>query len=107
MKEQQLRIYKIKPGRLDDWVEAWRAEVVPLREAGGFRILGAWTNEADSEFVWLVEGGGDGRTFAEADAAYMEARAAHTFGNDPGQYAEGLVGIRMLKPVDLGPAAAA
>src|SRR4029077_14720455 len=36
----QLRMYRIQPGRMDDWVDEWRAHVRPLRESMGFTVLG-------------------------------------------------------------------
>jgi hypothetical protein len=100
MKDHQLRIYKIEDGHLDSWIEAWKAEVIPLRYANGFEILGAWKNEADSEFVWLVAAGDDDVAFEDVDAAYHETRAAHAFQNDPAQFTESQE-IRMVTPVDL------
>ena len=53
-----LRIYTIRPGELDEWLAEWREQVVPLRRAVGFEVLGAWaTEEAADEpatFTWLL-----------------------------------------------------
>ena len=51
----QLRRYRIKEGRLDQFVAEWKETVVPLRTAAGFTIVGAWTVPAINEFVWILE----------------------------------------------------
>lgn len=40
--EQQLRIYQVKKGRMDEWVEMWRSQVLPLRRHYGFTVTGPW-----------------------------------------------------------------
>ena len=39
--EYQIRRYRIAEGKLDEFVDAWKAGVVPLRERFGFRFHGA------------------------------------------------------------------
>jgi hypothetical protein len=50
----ELRDYLIKPGRLDEFVAAWRAGVVPLRQAHGYRIDAAWLVRPEHRFIWLL-----------------------------------------------------
>jgi NIPSNAP len=64
--EQQLRIYQVKSGRMDDWVEIWRSQVLPLRRRYGFTVIGPWVIHDESRFVWIV--GHD--SFSEASAAF-------------------------------------
>ncbi len=69
--EYQVRRYRIVPGKLDEFVHAWKTGVVPLREQLGFQFHGAWSIEESNEFVWVIsydrsEG------FAAADAAYLQ-----------------------------------
>lgn len=67
--EIQLRDYRILDGQMDEWISRWSAGVVPIREAIGFEILGAWADRANSRFVWLVGySGADG--FAAAEERY-------------------------------------
>lgn len=68
---RQLRIYTMKPGRLDDWVDLFRRGTAPLRAAHGFEIE-AWTVPGKDEFVWLVSRGGSNEEFEAADQAYYE-----------------------------------
>lgn len=44
-RSEQLRTYTVRDGLLDEWVERWRSDIVPLRLALGFQISGAWGRE--------------------------------------------------------------
>jgi hypothetical protein len=68
---QQLRIYTLKEGRLDDWVRLFTESVRPLRAANGFAIE-AWAARDENEFVWLVSRDGTREEFEAADKAYYE-----------------------------------
>ncbi|MGW4149298.1 hypothetical protein [Streptomyces albogriseolus] len=50
----QLRIYTVRDGLLDEWVERWRSDVVPLRRKWGFEIGEAWADRERNQFVWLI-----------------------------------------------------
>lgn len=64
--EHQLRIYQVKEGRMDGWVELWRTEILPLRRRFGFSVIGPWIVHDEDRFVWIV--GHD--NFSEANAAF-------------------------------------
>jgi hypothetical protein len=53
VREFQLREYEIADGHLDEFVDAWRRGVKPLRERFGFTVE-AWLVRAESRFVWLL-----------------------------------------------------
>ena len=83
--EYQVRRYRIAPGKLDEFVHAWKAGVVPLREQFGFQFHGAWSIEESNEFVWVIsydrsEG------FAAADAAYYASEERRRLSPDPAEY---------------------
>jgi hypothetical protein len=78
MKRWQLRMYRVEPGRMDDWVDEWRAHVRPLRESMGFEVLGPWVGE-DDRFVWLI--GHEG--LETADAAYYTSPERAALQPDP------------------------
>jgi hypothetical protein len=82
--EWQLRDYRIAPGRLDEFVAAWHAGVVPLRRRHGFRVL-AWSIPKESRFVWMLGYAGP-QTFEEADDAYYEAPERVALTPDPAQW---------------------
>jgi hypothetical protein len=50
----ELRDYTIAAGQLDEFVQEWRRGVVPLRQAHGYRVDGAWTIPDENRFVWLL-----------------------------------------------------
>ncbi len=50
----QLRIYRIKKGKMNDWVREWREGIVPVRERFGYRIEGAWIVRDGNVFVWIL-----------------------------------------------------
>jgi hypothetical protein len=81
----QLRIYRIKEGELDEWVEEWRQHVAPLRRLHGFQVLGPWIQ--DRTFVWLlgysVAGG-----FDAADARYYASDERKQLDPDPARHIE-------------------
>ncbi|MGK5450036.1 NIPSNAP family protein [Streptomyces radiopugnans] len=84
-KTTQLRTYTVRDGMLDEWVERWREEVVPLRLELGFTIDGAWVDRRSNQFIWLISYDGP-ETFAERNAAYWASPRRKAMGLDPGDY---------------------
>ncbi len=80
--EYQIRRYHIAEGKLDEFIDAWKAGVVPLRKRFGFRFHGAWPIEESSEFVWVISHDGE-EGFATADAAYYESEERRHLSPDP------------------------
>jgi len=78
VKRWQLRMYRVKTGELDRWVEEWRATVRPLRDAMGFEVLGPWIGE-DDLFVWLI----GHEDLEAADAAYYASPERAALDPDP------------------------
>jgi hypothetical protein len=81
----QLRRYRVAEGQLEDWLEEWGGGVRPLREAHGFKVLGAWAVEDTGEFVWVIAHDGPG-TFEEADAAYYASPERVALDPDPARH---------------------
>jgi antibiotic biosynthesis monooxygenase (ABM) superfamily enzyme len=65
----QLRRYEIKPGAMEQFLEAVRA-AFPVREQYGFTVEFALIDEERNQFTWAVSHDGD---FAAAEAAYYES----------------------------------
>lgn len=84
-KTTQLRTYTVREGTLDEWVERWRAEIVPLRRGLGFTIGGAWTDRERSQFVWLISYDGP-QTFAERNALYWASPERKAMNLDADDY---------------------
>ncbi|MFF3934161.1 NIPSNAP family protein [Streptomyces hirsutus] len=81
----QLRTYTVRDGLLDEWVERWRSDIVPLRLELGFEIGGAWVDRKRNQFVWLISYEGP-ETFAERNALYWASPERKAMGLDPGDY---------------------
>jgi hypothetical protein len=83
--EHQVRIATIAPGRMDEYVSAWTANVARLRRRHGFTIRGAWIIEETNEFVWLLGYDGDDG-FAAADKRYLESEERSAVDNSPAEW---------------------
>lgn len=69
----QMRLYQVKEGRLEAFMQGWLAGVPRLRRAHGFSIDGAWLDEEQRRFVWLLSFPGDRTTFEEAEQRYHDS----------------------------------
>ncbi|MDX3450857.1 NIPSNAP family protein [Streptomyces sp. ME02-8801-2C] len=81
----QLRTYTVRDGLLDEWVERWREEIVPLRLELGFTIGGAWVDRERNQFVWLISYDGP-ETFADRNAMYWASPAREAMNLAPDDY---------------------
>jgi hypothetical protein len=82
--EWQLRIYTIREGGFDEWLDEWTAHVAPLRRRLGFRVLGPWVDRERRTFVWLL--GAD--EFGAADERYYASDERHAIDPDPARHIE-------------------
>jgi hypothetical protein len=86
--QDQLRIYTIKPGEMDAWVDEWSRLVAPLRREAGFEILGAWTVPAQNQFVWIIRYTGT-KTWQEANTDYYNSPKRKEIQPDPARHISG------------------
>jgi hypothetical protein len=93
----QLRDYRIRVGELEQFVEAWRTQLAPLRRACGFEIGGAWTVAEDHRFIWLLIHPGGWDAFAEADAAYFASPQRINMSPDPARLIEEQHNVRLAE----------
>ncbi|MDI2098921.1 hypothetical protein [Ruicaihuangia caeni] len=71
----QLRIYRIRQGLMDEWLELFHDKLVPLHHEVGIPVPFASRNTADpDEFVWI-------RQFESADS--VERQENEFFSNPP------------------------
>ena len=50
----ELRQYKIRPGRMVDWVEIMENDIIPFQVSRGMVITGSWRGEEDDTvYVWM------------------------------------------------------
>jgi len=94
--DHQLRIYRLKPGRMDDFLALWRDHVVPARRACGFEVVSAYVNAVDDEFAWIVRYTGDDG-FAAGDERYYASAERAALPADP-RDALAAVELHMLAP---------
>lgn len=79
----QIRIYTINKGALEQFVEEWREQLVPLREKHGFCVLESYTLPSTNQFVWLM--GFEGEDWDSADKAYFASPERIAMSPDPGR----------------------
>jgi len=50
----ELRQYKVRPGKMDEWVKIMEEEIIPFQVSKGMVICGSFRGETDdSAYVWL------------------------------------------------------
>ncbi|MPY94407.1 MAG: hypothetical protein GEV08_15510 [Acidimicrobiia bacterium] len=81
----QLRRYELVPDELDAFV-AWFPRIVPVREKYGFRVLFAYLDREQNQFVWAVAHDGDFEAALEVYNASPERAAV--FADQPKRVAE-------------------
>jgi hypothetical protein len=84
----ELRDYVIAEGHLDDFVNAWRDGVVPLRERLGFRIEGAWTIPSERRFVWVLSHDAPESEWEAVNAAYYSSPERAALDPNPAKWIE-------------------
>jgi hypothetical protein len=93
--EYQIRIYEVRPGEMDAWLDEWRREVVPLRQAHGFQTAAAWQCLDNTCFVWVLSYDGD---FEAADAEYYDSAERAAIVPDPARHIQHS-DVKMLRRV--------
>lgn len=81
----QIREYTVKSGEMREWIAEWRSKIVPLREAMGFRVVGAWTVDGTDQFIWIIEYDGP-KTWEEANADYYASPERKALDPDPARH---------------------
>ena len=85
--EYRVRVTRVEPGRMEDFVHEWTANVARLRRRRGFTIVGAWVLEGRDEFMWIL--GYDGEEgFDAADDAYRASEERRAMEPDPSRFVD-------------------
>ncbi len=73
----EIRIYTANKGKLDEFVKVWAEKLQPIHEQYGLKVLGAWVNRPQNEFVWVrvFESEADRDAKVEAYFASAERKA--------------------------------
>ena len=67
----ELRQYKVRPGKIDEWVKIMEEEIIPFQVAKGMVICGSFRGETDdSVYVWLRRFESEGQREALYKAVY-------------------------------------
>src|SRR3712207_6252359 len=93
----QLRRYRVRPGQMAAFVDVWRTQVVPARRAHGYTVDGAWLEEDEGLFVWVVSFEGD-RPWDEVEAAYYASPERTSIDPSPTVFLA-TVETELLRPV--------
>jgi hypothetical protein len=83
--KNQLRIYTINRGKLDEFVQVWKQGVYPLRIKLGFSVSGVWINRETNQFIWMLSYDGP-KTWEEMDQAYYSSPERKALNPEPTQY---------------------
>lgn len=50
----ELRQYKVRPGKMDEWLEFMESEIIPFQVSKGAVVCGSFRGETDpTVYVWL------------------------------------------------------
>ncbi len=83
--KNQLRIYTINRGQMDEFVRVWKQEVYPLRIKVGFQVSGVWVNRETNQFIWIVSYDGP-KPWEEMDQAYYASPERKAMSPEPTQF---------------------
>src|SRR5579884_3498142 len=67
----ELRQYKVRPGKLAEWVKIMEEEIIPFQVSKGMVICGSFRGETDeSVYVWLRRFNSEAERVAQYKAVY-------------------------------------
>ena len=50
----ELRQYKVRPGKMDEWVKIMAEEIIPFQVSKGMVVVGSFTADEDPDaYVWI------------------------------------------------------
>ncbi len=94
----QLRIYRIKPGRMAEFQQVLHRQIVPARAAHGFTLLGAWVDRDDPDrFVWIPAYAGE-LDWDEAERRYYASPERAAISPPPGEFLAEIIATDVLVP---------
>lgn len=100
-RRRQWRKYTVRPGRLDEFIQEWRRDLVPIRQQYGFEVVQAWALEDESALLWLVAY--DGNDFEDAFERFRSSPERAALDPDPARHIEA-VSAWMASVVDINAA---
>jgi aspartate/glutamate racemase len=95
----QLRIYRIRPGLMADWLPFFSEVLVPLHALVGIPVPAAWVNPDDpDEFVWIRQFE-SAESVAEQEQEFFSTPARLALGDVRSRWVESLQ-VRILRSVE-------
>ena len=85
---------------MDAFVRVFREQIIPARLALGFRIDGAWRDDDEGVFAWVVSYEGPD-SWEEREAAYYASPQRAGMDPQPGVFLRGQE-TRLMRPLDDG-----
>jgi hypothetical protein len=84
----QFRIYTIKEGQMEGWLQLFHEKVVPMHRKFDILVRTAWVCADRSQFIWVREFLGEG-TMQEQEARYVNSEErAQVIGDEPKAFIE-------------------
>ena len=81
----ELRQYKVRPGKMDEWVQFMEEVVIPFQTSCGMTITGCFRGEKDdSIFVWTRRFEDEAQREALYEAVYESDRWKNEIGPEVG-----------------------
>ena len=65
---EQLRVYTVNRGMMDQWVDYFNETIVPIMANVGMKVSGQWVNSDGNQFIWI-------RSFEDADDLKAKEKA--------------------------------
>ena len=81
----QFRLYRLREGVADAFVDAWRSGVVPLRRTFGYAVWGGWLSTDRDRFAWTVSYEGP-LTWQQAEERYYGSPERAALDPDPASF---------------------
>jgi hypothetical protein len=67
----ELRQYKVRPGKMQEWLKVMEGEIIPFQVAQGMVICGSFRGETDeSVYVWIRRFESEAQREAQYKAVY-------------------------------------
>lgn len=94
----QLRIYSIKEGRMEEWLEYFQSKLVPLSNEFGIKVLRGWVCHERNQFVWM-RGFEGPESIEEQERAYYASPGRSALGDEPIELYIDNMDVRIIEPL--------
>jgi hypothetical protein len=82
----ELRQYRMKPGKKDEWDRLMEEEIIPFQTAKGMVIIGSWVGETEEDlYVWMRRFDSEEERLRLYEAVYQSDRWKNDIGPRVGE----------------------